>query len=533
MDHNPPPRPRVAVVGCGSWGANHLRVWAELGHLTAACDVDPGRLAAAGESNPAISLHPSPEDVLSDPSVDAVVLATPAATHARLARAALEAGKDVLVEKPLALDLDDARALVDLAEERSRILMVGHLVEYHPAFVRLGELVDAGELGDLRYAYAHRLNFGRVRTEESALWSFAPHDLALLLRLLPGYPLDVTCHGGAYLSDGVADVTVMTLRFEGGARAHVFVSWLHPFKEHRFILVGDRQMAIVDDSKDWDSKLVLYPHRIEWLEGRVPVAEQAQAVPVPVTPSEPLAEECRHFVDCVRSRREPRTGGRSGLQVLRLLDAGERSLRAGGAPVRAGGDEPEIHPSAVVDPRAVLGPRTKVWHFSHVMDGAVVGEDCTLGQNVFVGARARIGNRVKVQNNVSVYEGVELEDGVFAGPSVVFTNVRNPRAEVDRRSEFARTLVRRGATLGANSTIVCGVTVGRYAFVAAGAVVTRDVPDHALVAGVPARIRGWRCRCGDPVELCDGQGGCRSCGREYRQGDGGGLVAEDRQPLAE
>ncbi len=499
-------KPRVAVVGCGSWGGNHLRVWTELGHLAGACDVDPSRLSAVG---PGVTRYESTAAVFADPDVDAVVLATPAPTHGRLARAALEAGKDVLVEKPLALDLAEAEEVVALAEARSRVLMVGHVVEYHPAFVRLGELIRAGELGQVRYAYAHRLNLGRVRTEESALWSFAPHDLSLLLRLLPGRPVDVSGHGGAYLSPGVADVTVMTLRFEGGARAHVFVSWLHPFKEHRFVVVGDRQMAIVDDTKGWDAKLVLYPHRIGWTDGHVPVAEQAAAVPVPLTPAEPLAEECRHFVDCVRSRREPRTGGGNGLAVLRLLDAGERSLRAGGSPVAVGGGA-VIHPTAVVDPGAVIGERTRVWHFSHVMAGAVIGEDCTLGQNVFVATRARIGNRVKVQNNVSVYEGVELEDDVFVGPSVVFTNVRNPRAEIDRRGEFAPTLVRRGATLGANSTIVCGVTVGRYAFVAAGAVVTRDVPDHALVAGVPARIQGWRCRCGEPLE----QDVCRSCGME-------------------
>ena len=504
---------RVVVVGCGSWGRNHVRVWAELGHLAGVCDTDPARMAAAAAD---VARYSSAEAVFADPDVDAVVLATPAATHGRLALAALESGKDVLVEKPLALDLAQAEETVELARARSRVLMVGHVVEYHPAFVRLSQMVQAGELGEVRYAYGHRLNFGRVRTEENALWSFAPHDLSLLLSLLPGRPVDVSCHGGAYLSEGVADVTVMTLRFEGGARGHVFVSWLHPFKEQRFVVVGDRQMAIVDDTKGWDAKLVLYPHRIEWTNGEVPVAEQADAVCVPLAPAEPLAEECRHFLDCVESRREPRTGGENGLAVLRLLDAGERSLQAGGEPVSVGGGA-LVHPTAVVDAGAVVGARTRVWHFSHVMAGAVIGEDCTLGQNVFVATRAGIGDRVKIQNNVSVYEGVVLEDDVFVGPSAVFTNVRNPRAEIDRRSDFSPTLVRRGATLGANSTIVCGVTVGRYAFVAAGAVVTHDVPDHALVAGVPARVRGWRCRCGEPIEAGEAEPACRSCGLRYRK----------------
>jgi UDP-2-acetamido-3-amino-2,3-dideoxy-glucuronate N-acetyltransferase len=190
-------------------------------------------------------------------------------------------------------------------------------------------------------------------------------------------------------------------------------------------------------------------------------------------------------------------------------------------------DQNPIHPTAVVDAAAAVGAGTRVWHFSHVMGGATIGRDCTLGQNVFVGPGARVGDHVKVQNNVSIYEGVELEDHVFFGPSVVFTNVTNPRSEVDRRGRFESTIVREGATLGANCTIVCGVTVGRYAFVGAGAVVTRDVPDHAEVVGVPARPSGWRCNCGDRLTFSDaGRARCPSCEREYRRRDG--TVALDR-----
>ncbi len=526
------PHPGIGLVGCGAWGANHLRVWTELGLLRAVCDTEPHRLAAIGVDHPEVELWSSAEELLADPGVDAVVIATPASTHAALAAAAMAAGKDVLVEKPLALDVADAEALVRQADATGAILLVGHVVEYHPAFVALTALVRAGELGTVRYAYSNRLNFGRVRTEESALWSFAPHDLALLLRTLDDYPVDVACHGGAYLSEGVADVNVMNLAFAGGARAHVFVSWLHPFKEHRFIVVGDRQMAIVDDTAPWDCKLRLYPHRVDWLDdGRVPVAHHATAVPVPLDRVEPLRAECEHFVDCVRTRARPLTDGASGLAVLRLIDAGERSLRRGGTPVSLDRTEDQdqnpIHPTAVVDAAADIGAGTRVWHFSHVMGGATIGRDCTLGQNVFVGPGARVGDHVKVQNNVSIYEGVELEDHVFCGPSVVFTNVTHPRSEVDRRGQFEATIVREGATLGANCTIVCGVTVGRYAFVGAGAVVTRDVPDHAEVVGVPARPSGWRCACGDRLTFSDaGQARCPSCDREYRRRDG--AVVPDR-----
>lgn len=179
-------------------------------------------------------------------------------------------------------------------------------------------------------------------------------------------------------------------------------------------------------------------------------------------------------------------------------------------------DAPFVHPTAVVDEGAVLGPGTKVWHFAHIMPGAVIGADCSLGQNVFVANEVRIGDRVKIQNNVSVYEGVVLEDGVFCGPSAVFTNVFNPRAEIERKHEYRPTLVRKGASLGANCTIVCGNTIGAYAFIGAGAVVTSDVPDHALMVGVPARRRGWMCTCGeilaDPMPAT-----CARCGRTYEQ----------------
>jgi UDP-2-acetamido-3-amino-2,3-dideoxy-glucuronate N-acetyltransferase len=179
-----------------------------------------------------------------------------------------------------------------------------------------------------------------------------------------------------------------------------------------------------------------------------------------------------------------------------------------------------VHPSAFVDQGASIGAGTKIWHFCHVLPGARIGAGCSLGQNVVVMSGTLIGNNVKIQNNVSIYEGVELEDDVFCGPSCVFTNVTNPRSHVSRKTEYQRTLVRRGSSIGANATIVCGVTLGEYAFVGAGAVVTSDVPAYALMVGVPARRVGWMCQCGERLRVADGRATCARCQTSYREHDG-------------
>ncbi len=506
---------RVAVVGCGAWGANHLRVFAGLEALAMACEADVARAADVRSRYPDVTVVERLEDVLSSDEVSAVVLATPAVTHAALAEEVLRAGKDLLVEKPMALASEEADALVSLAEASGRILAVGHVLEYHPAVRRLASLVAAGDLGRLRYVYSNRLNFGRIRTEENVLWSFAPHDIAIMIRLLESVPIAVACHGSSHVSASVADVTLTHLTFPNGVQGHIYVSWIHPFKEHRLVVVGERRMAVFDDSAPWAEKLTIYDHAVDWMAGQIPVARKAAGESVQLEEAEPLVQQAEAFLEAVRTRRPPIADARSGAVVLSVLTAAQRSLDRGGLPETPGvGDATSIHPTAVVDQGARVGSGTKIWHFCHVMGEAVIGNDSMLGQNVFVGAGVRIGDRVRIQNNVSVYEGVSIEDGVFCGPSVVFTNVKNPRAGVDRRDAFLETNIREGASLGANSTIVCGTQIGRYAFVAAGAVVTHDVADHALVMGSPARPVGWMCRCGERLEDGD-EVTCQVCGRAY------------------
>lgn len=510
--------PQVVVAGCGRWGRNLVRAFHDLGALRAVVDVDA---AAAGAMSSQYGAEAVDLDTaLADPDVDAAVVAVPAAQHVAVARRALEAGKDVLVEKPMALRLADAEDLCVLADKGGRILMVGHVVQYHPAYLALQELVRAGRLGAVRYLYAHRLNLGRIRRQEDTLWSFAPHDVSMILGLMGTEPVSVSAEGAAFLVDGIADVTTTHLRFAGGQRAHVFVSWLHPFREQKLVVVGDAAMAVFDDGEPWRSKLRVYPHAVEVRDG-VAVAVKADAEPVPVEPAEPLRAECRHFLDCVATRAAPRTDGAEGLAVLRVLEAAAASLGEP-APAPATRASVFVHESAYVDTACEIGEGTRIWHYSHVLAGSRIGRNCTLGQNVMIGPEVTVGDGCKIQNNVSVYRGVTLEDEVFCGPSCVFTNVSHPRAGIDRRDEFEPTHVGKGATIGANATIVCGHRIGPWAFVAAGAVVTADVSPHALVAGVPARQIGWVSHAGERLgdDLV-----CPRTGRRYAL-DGNGNLRE-------
>ena len=270
--------------------------------------------------------------------------------------------------------------------------------------------------------------------------------------------------------------------------------------EQKLVVVGDRKMAVFDDTVSWSEKLQIYPHTVAW-DGIVPVARKVDAEYVTLEEGEPLELECEHFLECVRTRTTPRTDGAEGLRVLRVLNACQAALESDAA--ISFGDSPSdyfAHETAVIDPGVTIGADSKIWHFSHILSGSTSGANCNVGQNVVVGPDVSIGANCKIQNNVSIYKGVTLEDDVFCGPSMVFTNVVNPRAELSRRDKFKPTLVKRGTTIGANATIVCGVTLGKYSFVGAGAVITKDVPAHALVAGNPACRIGWMSKTGERLD---------------------------------
>lgn len=318
----------IAVVGAGYWGKNHLRNFAELGALSAICEADPAVLARFRDTYPGITIYRSLDEVLTDPAVQGVTLATPAADHFSGAMAALAAGRHVLIEKPITMSTTECEQLVRTARERGLVLMAGHLLEFHPAFVKLKEMVVAGELGELRYLYSNRLSLGDFRRVESVLWDFAPHDLSMVLRLAGELPTTVQANGSVRVTAGVEDAVTLHLTFPRGVRAHIYEDWLHPFKEQRLVVVGTKQMAVFDDVVK-EGKLTLYPTHVARENGRpVPVMGEPHIVAYPA--SEPLQVECEHFLACIRTGAEPLTGGESALAVTRVLEACEQSLKSEG-----------------------------------------------------------------------------------------------------------------------------------------------------------------------------------------------------------
>src|SRR5215469_17250161 len=294
----------LGVVGCGYWGKNLVRNFHELGVLGAICDTESNRLEAF-RATYGVQATTDFAKMLAMPGIAAVAIAAPAAQHYTLAKRAILAGKDVFVEKPLALRVEQGEELVELAKNHSRVLMVGHLLHYHPAISELRRIIRAGELGKVEYISSSRLNLGKLRTEEDILWSFAPHDISAILHLLNETPVRVAAQGASYLNHSISDVTLSIMSFSSGVKAHIFVSWLHPFKEQKLVIVGDRKMAVFDDANASD-KLVVYPHRIDWLN-RVPVARRAEGQAVELEKVEPLRLECLHFLECVRDRKRPQT----------------------------------------------------------------------------------------------------------------------------------------------------------------------------------------------------------------------------------
>ena len=497
---------KVCVVGAGRWGTNHIKTLNGLGALGGIVESRENRREELKELFPEVPLYHSVTEVPLD-EFDGFTVATPAETHVEVGSYLLENKKHVLIEKPIALNTDEAGHLKQLAEENGVNLMVGHVLLFHPAIIKIKELIDSGKIGKLQYMYSTRVNLGTVRTEENILWSFAPHDISIFQYFIGDNPIDVVSRGGAFLTPGIHDTTMTTLTYPDNIVGHIFVSWLHPFKEHRMVMIGSQGMISFEDSSE-KKDILFYEKGIDWVQGE-PIKRDGPTEVVPYDKGFPLTNELQYFLDHLDGSAIEIADGQNAYDVLEVLEKATVSLQ-GKANGIAQAEDPSskkffLHATSEVDAGVEVGEGTKIWHYSHIQSGSTIGKNVSIGQNVNVGNNVKIGNSVKIQNNVSVYEGVELEDYVFCGPSMVFTNIQRPRSEFPQRGTefYAKTLVKKSASIGANATIVCGTTIGEYAFIGAGTVVTRDVPAFAMVVGNPGRIIGWVDKQGHKLEFND------------------------------
>lgn len=319
---------RIGLVGLGHWGPNLARNFDDHSRLMALCDSDPNRLGKFLKKYPNAEGFKDFREMLAVPDITAVAIATPAETHGSLLRLALNAGKHVFVEKPICLNIEEAVELSAYANRSGLKLMVGHLLLYHPAFQKLLSVVEEGQLGSLRYVYSNRASLGIIRREENALWSFAPHDISMVLALTRSMPKVITATGGSYLTKGIDDTTLTHMAFDGGVKAHIFVSWLHPYKDHRMVVVGRDAMAVFNDVQSGPEKLQIYPHGISLDEG-IPTITRAFGEPLPYDDVEPLFQECGAFVNYVEKDIQPPSDAREAIRVLQVLFDAQRSIREG------------------------------------------------------------------------------------------------------------------------------------------------------------------------------------------------------------
>ena len=484
----------LGLVGGGYWGKNLIRDFNEQGTLHTICEINDESIEKYRNQYPDVNITKNWTDILENHEITSVCVSLPAEMHYKFAKQALLAYKDVYVEKPITLDLKEAEELVNLAEKMGKILMVGHLLHYHPCIEKIKEIICEGKIGKVKNIICNRLNLGKFRTQENVLWSFAPHDISVCLALCDDkLPESVICNGKDNITKGIHDITNSILKYDD-RYVNINVNWLNPYKEQRMVIIGEKGMIEFDDTLK-DDKLKLYENYIEWSNSvpSRPTPMKKEVISIRYDERKnPLKNECRHFIECCKTRNTPITDGKEGLRVLKVLNSLQKSLNQNGKSIYIQESKLKYfkHPSAVVDNGADIGIGTKIWHYSHICKGAKIGKNCNIGQNVYISGGAVIGDNCKVQNNVSIYAGVKAGNYVFFGPSCVLTNDINPRGMYSKCGEYIDTVLEDGVTLGANCTIVCGNTLGKHSLIGAGSVICKDVEAYSIMVGNPGRKIG-------------------------------------------
>ena len=314
----------IAVIGCGHWGKNHVRNFAELGSLGAVCDPDKTLSSKFADLYSVKNL--SFDQILKDKSIEGVVLATPAPLHASMSIKAMDEGKSVFVEKPISMNEEEAKEMINASKRNNVELMVGHLLQYHPIFKRLLSMSNSGEFGELRYIYSNRLSLGKIRSNEDVIWSFAPHDISMILALAKCEPNKVVTQRLISIQKNITDIATIHIDFPSSLKSHVSVSWINPCKEHKLVVIGNKSMAVFDDTKPWSEKLAIYKHIVE-IQDIPPTISKADVIYVDVPESEPLRNECSHFIDVVNNSKKPLTDGEEGLRVLKVLSRASKNVK--------------------------------------------------------------------------------------------------------------------------------------------------------------------------------------------------------------
>ncbi|MBA42823.1 MAG: oxidoreductase [Magnetococcales bacterium] len=474
---------KIGLIGCGYWGKNLIRDFYSLNVLDTICDIREDILEEFKNKYPTLKTTTDYDSMIKNKEITAICISTQSETHFKLAKLAFENNKDVYVEKPITLDVKEAKELVKISKEKNKILMVGHILHYHPYVIKLKEIIKNGEIGKIKNIISNRLNLGIFRKNENVLWSFAVHDISLILNLCGDVsPSKVHCFGNSYITSGVHDITNSILEFEkNDIYVNINVNWLNAYKEAKLTIVGENGMLVFDDTNKEDKLVLYYKYKNNTVANKLDNIRQVIKVN---DITSPLVTECKHFIECCETRTTPLTNGEEGVRVLEVLTQLQNKL------LNKKEKDYFTHETAIIDKGAKIGLNTKIWHYSHVCKDATIGKNCTIGQNCFIANGAIIGDNCKIQNNVSVYSGVICEDNVFLGPSCVLTNDLNPRCEYSKNGNYINTLIKNGASIGANATIICGNTIGSYSLVGAGSVVTRDIENNKVVAGNPAKEIG-------------------------------------------
>ena len=479
---------KLGLIGGGYWGKNLVRDFNNCKVLDIICDLNIDLIKDYNKKYPSVRTTTDFKDILNDEKITAVCIALPAELHYKFSKMLLLANKDVYVEKPITLDIKEAEELIKLAKDRNKILMVGHLLHYHPCIDKIKEMIKEGKIGNIKNIISNRLNLGKFRQQENVLWSFAPHDISIILNLCDNkLPKSVLCSGKSNITEGIHDITNSILKYDD-IYVNINVNWLNPYKEQKLTIIGDKGMILFNDTLKI-GKIKYYPEYLKFNDNLVPepIKNNEQIIEVNLSKS-PLLRECEHFIECCNQRKKPITDGNEGLRVLKVLDFLQKSLDNNMELII--NENYYSHPTAIIDDGAEIGNGTKIWHFSHICGGARIGKNCKIGQNVYIGKNVILGDNCKVQNNVSIYSGVEAEDYVFFGPSCVLTNDINPRCMYSKNGKYIKTKIETGVTLGANCTIVCGNTLGKHSLIGAGAVICKDVEPNSIMVGNPGKKIG-------------------------------------------